>query len=82
MRFPNDPKVGVILLTGLLMASCATVAPKSVKVTPPMTFMVDCPEPEVDTATNGGLAKGITDLRGALRLCNNDKAALREWAKE
>ena len=29
--------------------------------------------------TNGALVKGISDLRGALTSCNDDKAAVRLW---
>lgn len=76
-------KIAMIGLSALILSGCGTFkAPVVIKAEPPFELMQDCPIPEVDKRTNGGLAKGIQDLRGALVLCNNDKAALRERYKE
>jgi hypothetical protein len=63
------------------LSACAS-APEVVKLKPPVDLLQDCPHPTVATATNGDLARGILAYREALTLCNNDKAALREWDKE
>lgn len=60
----------------LALTACAA----QVKAPPP--YLEDCPHPTVDTTTNGGLVRGILAYRAALRSCNDDKAALREWYKE
>lgn len=71
----------VIMLTALLMASCATVAPKDSRILPPVELLQDCAEPPGAFQTNGALAGYLIELRDALRGCNADKRALREWAK-
>jgi hypothetical protein len=71
-----------MLLSALLMASCAAVTPTSTKLLPPASLLADCPAPAPTVSTNGELVDYILALRGALRLCNDDKAALREWAKD
>lgn len=50
--------------------------------TPPQHLLLDCPEPEIRASTNGELARSLQRFRWALRSCNDDKAALREWQKE
>lgn len=75
-----DPRSRVTLLSALLLASCASVAPAPVRVLPPLELLQPCEEPALDSSTNGRLAEGILALRDALRGCNRDKAALREWA--
>lgn len=64
-----------IFLAGL--GGCATDRPVS-NYEIPSEALQDCPEPQVDTKTNAGLARGVRDLRTSLRLCNKDKAILRE----
>lgn len=49
---------------------------------PPAALLAPCAEPAVDATTNGGLVKSLLAMREALRLCNDDKTALREWAAE
>ena len=66
----------ISLLIPCLLVGCVTAPPAI-----PYEALQDCPEPVVDKTTNGGLAKGVTDLRLALRLCNKDKLILREWAE-
>lgn len=70
-----------ILLMSLLVASCAAVAPGPQRILPPVELLQDCPEPAILAGTNGQLAQSILNLRDALRGCNRDKAALREWAQ-
>lgn len=70
------PDQAVACLTLLLCASCAQVQ------LPPAELLADCQEPAARLSTNGLLARYALDLRTALRGCNDDKAALREWAKE
>jgi hypothetical protein len=48
---------------------------------PPAALLEDCPEPVAEVRTNGDLARLALDLKLALALCNNDKAALRAWAE-
>jgi hypothetical protein len=64
----------VAFVLAITLGGCASVPAV------PYEALADCPAPLVDKTTNGGLAKGVADLRLALKLCNNDKAILREWA--
>lgn len=63
----------------LALAGCTTVP---VIQAPPEHLMQDCPIPAVQAEKNGDLPKTILAFKAALRSCNDDKAALREWAKE
>lgn len=72
-------KLPVILLGALMMASCAAVTHPTSTLKPPESLLMDCPEPGGRPQTNGQLADYALALRNALRVCNNDKAALREW---
>lgn len=67
------------LLATLLLASCAAVTPPQ-RVLPPLDLLQDCNEPPAMVGNNGQLAEYALNLRDALRGCNRDKAALREWA--
>lgn len=49
---------------------------------PPAELLYDCPIPAMRARTNGELAATARALHGALVMCNIDKAALRDWAKE
>ena len=77
----QNPLTPVMLLSALLLASCAAVTSPTTKLLPPASLLADCPAPTATVGTNGELADYILTLRNALRLCNNDKSALREWAK-
>lgn len=74
-----------LLLTGLLalfLMGCATRSKPLVIVqhnSPPAWLMADCLIPEGDPTTNGELAEDNLALLNALGVCNDDKAALREW---
>ena len=72
-----------LLLAGLcvaLLTGCAT--PQIVRELPPPELLRECPAPAVDLRTNGGLALGLLSYHDALKRCNIDKKALRDWAEE
>lgn len=71
----------VLLIAGIWSAGC-TVPPVYIRELPPAVLLEDCEEPAPDVSTNAGLAQYALRLRSALRMCNNDKEALRDWAKE
>lgn len=62
----------------LCAAGCQSMAP--VKL--PEHLLLPCPEPTMRRTTNGELADTLDKFKWALRACNDDKAALREWQKE
>lgn len=64
----------------LVLSGCAA-APKVAGILPDDPLLDDCPHPVVLSATNGQLAGSILAYREALKLCNDDKAALRAKAK-
>lgn len=66
------------LLAVLALVGCASTQPVGL---PPAALLEDCPEPVAEVRTNGDLARLALDLKLALALCNNDKAALRAWAE-
>lgn len=68
----------LILLAAL--TGCATVATPPVKMLPPVELVQPCPEPSGSPTTNGAMAVYLLDLRDALRGCNRQIDALREWA--
>lgn len=67
------------VVLALLLSGCST---PPAQVPFPYEAAQACVEPPVDKTTNGGLAKGVADLRASLRQCNNDKAIIREWLGE
>lgn len=70
-----------MLLAGLsvaLLTACTT--PQIVRELPPPELLRDCPVPEVDITTNGGIALGLLSYHDALKRCNIDKEALRQWS--
>lgn len=71
----------VLLAALLALAGCAQ-PPVYIRELPPGVLLEDCEEPALDVSTNAELAQYALRLRTALRVCNNDKQALREWAKE
>ena len=66
----------------LALGACGTLKPVAQISVPPADLLADCPEPSSDFRTNGDLAVGFVNMRGALRRCNADKAALRAWTAE
>lgn len=63
----------------LALTGCASM---QLAGAPPAHLLLDCPEPEIRASTNGELARSLQRYRWALRSCNDDKAALREWQKD
>ena len=63
----------------LALAGCAT-AP--VPMAPPPDLVAPCPEPAARASTNGELAAYALELKIALRGCNRQLEALREWARD
>lgn len=70
------------LLALVFLTGCATLPWEVTKVHPPAALLEPCPAPEWRVATNGELARTLLDYRQALRLCNNDKEALRLWVTQ
>lgn len=70
------------LISLLLLASCAAVAPKPEKIVPPVELLQPCQEPAGRVRTNGELSRYALELLDALRGCNRRMDALREWAQE
>ena len=79
MQWPNDPKARVVMFASLLLASCAAVTPSGA---PPWALLEDCPVNATVPRTNGELVAIRRELLTSLRSCNDDKAALREWARK
>lgn len=87
--------MSLFLLT--FLTACGT-NPRPVPISPPVALMQDCNETqtaldayleaaEADQAllqvpTNGDLVRKIRALRVDLRVCNADKAGLRQWVAE
>ena len=67
------------LVVVLLLAGCATTPP--VYEAPSSDLLMDCPAPAVRVKTNGEMADTLSKYRTALKECNDDKAALREFYK-
>lgn len=76
MRLLNSLMASVVIS----LAGCVTTRPSPVKITPPPELLQDCREPAQAIKTNGELVGYALALRDALRGCNRDKQALREWA--
>jgi hypothetical protein len=70
-------RIAVAGLQALVLCGCASVVGP-----PPEYLLLDCPAPAVVAATNGDLARTLNQYRWALKACNDDKAALREFVKE
>ena len=71
----------VLLIATLWTAGCAT-APMPQRDLPPLALLEPCEEPVAVLSTNQALVEYTLALRTALRLCNNDKEALRDWASQ
>jgi hypothetical protein len=78
MRFLSNATAGLLGL--VFLAGCST-PPRS--ASPPASLLAPCVGPSAQgLKTNADLVRHVVDLRGALASCNDDKAALRVWAKE
>jgi len=65
-----------------LLSGCASSTYTTTKVYPPVDLVQDCSVTNYELNTNADLAKAIISLRGDLRVCNNDKKALRLWMED
>lgn len=63
----------------LFLTACASGKVKSLPTPIPAEFTEDCPETAIPMKVNGDLVIKITTLRGDLRYCNADKAAMRAY---
>lgn len=76
---------GMILVPILLLAllacctGCSTLPPGAQQPVPDQ-WLLECKAQEREIRVNGDLGHRILDYKEALRLCNNDKAAIREWS--
>lgn len=71
------------LAASLMLSGCNAIpVQKETLVGPPVQYLRECTEPikPERPIDNGKLVQYTKALQGALRLCNIDKAALREWA--
>lgn len=60
------------------MQACATNPPLGF----PYVLAQDCKETPVKLETNGDIVLGYRSVRNDLKVCNADKAALRQWAAD
>jgi hypothetical protein len=73
----------LLVMAGIFITGCASNPVfREAREVPPAQLMQDCPAPSPIVTTNGELASYILSLKQVLRLCNDDKAALREWAAQ
>jgi hypothetical protein len=70
---------GAALFAILALSGCATVVSTPQQPVPEQ-FLTECRARERVIATNGDLALAVLDHKEALRLCNSDKQAIREWS--
>ncbi len=78
-RLHRINKVACLLALGFVLMGCGAVLPVTDKAYPPVGLVQDCPVPRYRMEYNKDLAEAIVLLKGALKECNNDKAALRLW---
>lgn len=67
------------LAFALVLSGCATTVGKQY---PPSALLEDCRTGALTFTTDKDMAESVVALAAALKLCNIDKAALREWAKD
>jgi len=67
------PELAAGLLAGLLVSPLTSV--------PPAGLLGPCTAPSRSLKTNADLVLHVLDLRSALQSCDDDKTALREWAR-
>lgn len=74
-----------ILGAAMVMACCACTTLHSqsppVVIVPPADLTQDCAEPAGSVGTNQEVSVYLLDLRDALRGCNAQLGALRDWLK-
>jgi hypothetical protein len=74
-----------LLAISMVMACCACTTLHSqsppVVIVPPADLTADCAEPAGSVKTNQEVSVYLLDLRDALRSCNAQLGALRDWLK-
>lgn len=78
--------VRLLVTASLAFLLCACAQPSKVidrvvRVTPPSELLADCPAPVGNAKTNEDVADWLLAYKGALRTCNVDKQALRDWVQ-
>lgn len=75
--------ISASLATLLMLSGCNSLPVRvQAPVAPPVQYMQECTEPvRPAELTNGLLVRYAKDVRDTLRICNQDKASLREWAE-
>lgn len=74
-------RILLLISTLAVLTGCSTTPSIiTVREVPSPELVADCPEPIPRLETNADLAWTIIEYRKALRLCNIDKKALREWS--
>lgn len=68
------------VLAALLLCGCGATT-QYLLALPPAELLQDCPIPMDPIPTNADLARRDAARKAALVSCNDDKAALREWAR-
>lgn len=61
------------------LPACSRYHPAALPLPIPAEFTEDCPETTVPIRVNGDLAVKIVTLKGDLKYCNADKAAMRAY---
>lgn len=79
-------KLATLLICAFLSLSLtgcgkAVIKERVIRDVPPAALLMDCPEPKLAGDTVGALVDHAIDLQEALRQCNRDKSALRNWSK-
>lgn len=76
-------KLLAVGLLAMVLAGCTTMkVPETIVLTPPASLLKDCQYVQGALKTNRDLLMAYKGAMEALELCNNDKAALREWVRE
>lgn len=67
---------------GLCAAMAVSGCTSTVVLRPPAEYLRPCVGPELVGSTNGALVEYANNQKQALRACNDDKRAIREWLAE
>lgn len=71
--------IGIGLMCLSLTACGTRYVTKTEKVFPPEKYLQDCPSTDVPLRVTGDLAVALRAAKADLKVCNADKAALRDW---
>lgn len=73
--------MALCLLTSLIGCAATKTIGVPTRDTPPEGLLADCVAARGAIKTNKDILTYVESLKSALKGCNDDKAALREWAK-